>query len=310
MRDSLLQMGIRKAHPHPSITGVYEALVAQPPDLVVVDIDTPEIDGFKLIRWLRNDPSFGNPFICIVATTWQPTEALMQRANNSGTDALLVKPASPKQLMDRITALVEARKSFVVTADYAGPDRRKNPREGLQIPTLEPPNILRMKATGQWDRARGRDAVAKGAAWLNEQRAARNAFQISFLIAFAEPGLAANPPDRLALDHVLRITPVVEDLLKRVVGRGLDARFDTACKAILALVERIRRSPETPPAAADLTQMRALGLNIMRVLSPDRPADALAREVAEAAQGYRKRLAQIMAAKAAAETEAAAKASS
>jgi CheY-like chemotaxis protein len=303
MRDALIQLGIQKAHPYPVTTDVAAALLDPAPDLVVIDIDSPEIDGFKLIRWLRNDPDYPNPFLCIIATTWQPTEALLQRVNNSGADALLVKPASARQLMDRVVALVEGRKKFVVTADYTGPDRRKQLRAGVHIPSFDPPNTLRLKVTGEWERGSNRSLVAQGIAWINEQKAIRDAFQISFLIAYAEPGLGMAPPDTLALDHLLRVPAVVEDLLKRVAKRGLDSRFETACKAILGLIERICRSGE-PVAATDTSQLRTLGLGLMRTLHPSRSADVLAKEVAGAASAYRKRLDQLRAARAVQETAA------
>jgi DNA-binding response OmpR family regulator len=298
MRDALIQLGIQKAHPYSAVADVAAAFLEQPPDLVVIDIDNPEIDGFKVIRWLRNDADYPNPFLCIIATTWQPTEALFQRVNNSGADALLVKPASPRQLMDRVLAVVEGRKKFVVTADYTGPDRRKQLRAGVHIPSFDAPNTLRLKATGEWERAAGRSLVANGIAWINEQKAIRDAFQISFLINYAEPGLATNPPDRLAVDHLLRVPAVIEDLLKRVAKRGLDSRFETACKGILMLIERVCRSAEPPPPT-DLGQLRTLGLGLMRTLHPSRSADVLAKEVAGAVSAYSKRLDQLRAARAA-----------
>ncbi len=300
MRDSLIQLGIHKARPYPVAADVVVALAEQPPDLLVIDIDNSEVDGFKVVRWMRNDPDFPNPFICIIATTWQPTEALLQRVNNSGADALLVKPASSRQLMDRVLALVEGRKKFVVTADYTGPDRRKQLREGVHIPSFEAPNPLRLKTTGNWERGVGPSMVAKGIAWINEQKAIRDAFHISFLAAYAEPGLAAEPPDQLAMDHLLRIPPVVDDLLKRVAKRGLDSRFEAACKAILGLVDRLSaNNPEAPLTAADVGQLRTLGLGLMRMLHPSRSADILTKEVAGAVSGYRKRLDQLRAARAA-----------
>ncbi len=297
MRDSLVQLGIQKAFPCPGVTDFAELLVEQRPDLVVVDIDHPEIDGFRLIRWLRNDPDFPNPFIGIIATTYQPTAALLQRVNNSGADALLVKPPSGRQLMDRVLGLVESRKKFIVTADYTGPDRRKQLREGVHIPSFDPPNTLRLKTTGNWDRGVGPSLVAKGVAWIDEQKAIRDAFHISFLVAYAEPGLAAEPPDRLALDHLTRIPPVVDDLRKRVAKRGLDSRFESACKAILEAVDRIGGSPELAPAGSDLTQLRTLALGLMRTLQPSRSVDIVTKEVAGAASAYRKRLEQLWAAK-------------
>ncbi|MEI6557798.1 MAG: response regulator [Rhodospirillaceae bacterium] len=298
VRDALTQLGIRKIHSFSDPAGVTEALAAQPPDLIVIDVESPGIDGFRLIRWLRTDAASFNPFVCIIATSWQPTEALLKKVHNSGADSLLVKPASPKQMQDRLLSLLESRRRFTVSADYIGPDRRKNPRDGAPIPTLDAPNTLRLKTGGHWDKTGARDLIARGVLWLNEQRVQRDAFQIAFYVEVARPGLAAAPPDRLALDLILKISALVEDLLKRSAGRIHDPRLETACRTLLVLVERIRRSPEAGVAAAGITQLQAQSLELMGVVAPARPAEAIAQEIAGAASGYRKRLDQILAARA------------
>jgi len=299
LRDTLAQMGVRNTHTFTSAAGVVEALTQQPPDLAIVDVDHVETDGFRLIRRLRNDAAFPNPFVCVIATTWQPTEALFQKVTNSGADALLVKPASPKQVMDRVAALVETRRTFVVSVDYVGPDRRKNPREGAQVATLDPPNSLALKVQGQWERAGGKDQIARGIVWLNEQKMVRVAFHIGFLIEYARPGLDHTPPERIALDHLMRVPATVEDLLKRATGRtNIDKGFEPACRSLLALVERIHRTPQTMPPAADLAELQVLALAIMGALSPDRPQELLLNEVISSTAVYRKRLDELLAAKA------------
>jgi len=266
---------------------------------VIIDVDHGEADAFRLIRRLRTDPAFPNPFVCVIATTWQPTEALLQKVTNCGADSLLVKPASPKQVMDRVAALVETRRTFVVSVDYVGPDRRKNPREGAQVATLDPPNSLALKVQGQWERAGGKDQIARGIVWLNEQKMVRVAFHIGFLIEYARPGLDHTPPERIALDHLMRVPATVEDLLKRATGRtNIDKGFEPACRSLLALVERIHRTPQTMPPAADLAELQVLALAIMGALSPDRPQELLLNEVISSTAVYRKRLDELLAAKA------------
>lgn len=296
MRDALTQAGIRKVHPYQ--TGVTEALAALQPDLIVVDVDSPEIDGFKLIRWLRTDPACPNPFVCILATSWQPTEPLLHKVHNSGADLLLVKPASPKQMTERIHTLLDNRKRFNVSADYIGPDRRKNPREGPQVPTLDAPNTLRLKAIGHWDRLTVRDDLAKAIAWLNEQKAQRDAFQIAFYVEVAKPGLAKAPPERMASDLILKISVLIEDVLKRTESLETDPGLDTTCRAILALVERVRRRAEGKIAETDIGELQALSASLMRMLNPGRLPESMSGEVAEAAAAYQKRLDQILAARA------------
>ena len=297
MRDSLLQMGIRKSHPHQTLAGVAAGAISLSPDLVIVDIDAPEIDGFKFIRWLRTDPEYPNPFVCIVATTWKPTEALLHKVDNSGADTLLVKPFSPKQMMERVHHLVEGRRRFVVSTDYIGPDRRKAPRDSPPVPTLDAPNTLRLKVGGHWDAGAAREQIAQGTLWLTERKALRDSFQIAFLLEYARPGLTPRPPERVAVLHALRAGSLAEDLLKRLLLRDHAANLETTCKALLALVERIHHSPETPVAEADLAQLHALSFALAQGIDPGRTAEELTREIAEAIVDYRARMDALKAAK-------------
>ena len=300
LREALAQSGIRKVHPFQTGAGLTEALSAQQPDLLVIDVDAPELDGFQVIRWLRTDPASPNPFLCILATSWQPTEALLHKVDNAGADALLVKPTSPKQMAGHIHTLLEARKRFTVSADYIGPDRRKKPREGVLIPSLEAPNTLRLKVGGHWDRPTTREEIAKALAWINEQKAKSDAFQIAFYVDVAKPGLARTPPDRMAFDLVLKISGLADDLLRRsAVGAGnRSLALETAARAAMALVDRVRRRPDRAPPATDLDELQTLSHSLMTMVNPDRLPESLEGEVAEAASAYRRRLDQILAAKA------------
>ena len=91
-----------------------------------------------------------NPFIGTIITVWQPSEAVIRRIVNCGTDDIIVKPLSPKQIMDRVNVVAFNRKPFVVTSEYIGPDRRsgRKLKEGEEadpsddVPRIEVPNTL------------------------------------------------------------------------------------------------------------------------------------------------------------------------
>jgi DNA-binding response OmpR family regulator len=297
MRDVLIRMGVKNAHPYPSMVKVQEAIASNPPDLILVDAADADSDAFKLVRWLRSDGASPNPFGCIIISTWQPTTALLNRVTNSGADDLLVKPVSPKQLMERVLSLIEARRKFVVTADYIGPDRRKVVRDGAQVPVLDAPNILRMKAMGQWDRTSGTNQIAQGMAWINHQKVIRNSIQIAFLVEYAGLGLRRTPPEKMALDHLLRVPAFIEDLLRRLKAGEESGKIITGCKAMMALIERIRRGSDQPIADPDIVQLKSLALGVAVQLNPDRAPDLLAKEVADSVAVYRTRLTQLVAAR-------------
>jgi len=60
------------------------------PDLILVDLKMPKIDGFDLVRWIRRQPSFGS--IPIVVLTSSDSIKDVNRAYALGANSFLVKP--------------------------------------------------------------------------------------------------------------------------------------------------------------------------------------------------------------------------
>ena len=121
------------------------------PDIVICDADSRGGDLFELTSAIRNNQIGLNPFLSILALSWDPTERLVRDAANSGADFLIAAPFSPKQILDRIRSLVYNRAPFVVTSDYVGPDRRDGDQRESAAPLLAVPNSLRDKIMGQFD---------------------------------------------------------------------------------------------------------------------------------------------------------------
>ncbi|WBS02443.1 PAS domain-containing protein [Pseudoduganella sp. SL102] len=72
------------------------AVVASPPALLFVDIGLPGMDGYELVRRLRQLPETARA--CIVAITGYGTPQDRARALEAGFDEHLVKPVHPKAL--------------------------------------------------------------------------------------------------------------------------------------------------------------------------------------------------------------------
>jgi two-component system, OmpR family, alkaline phosphatase synthesis response regulator PhoP len=81
------------------------ALEAQSPDLVLLDVMLPLVDGFELCRLIRANPALRNTRIMLVTARGRETE--VTRGLALGADAYLTKPFSTRDLMDRIRALLE-----------------------------------------------------------------------------------------------------------------------------------------------------------------------------------------------------------
>jgi DNA-binding response OmpR family regulator len=83
-----------------------KALTLQP-DLVLLDVRMPGIDGFEVCARLRADPR-GAAIPVILLTANIPVTGDHQRAHEVDADDFVVKPFDPGNLMARVRALVQA----------------------------------------------------------------------------------------------------------------------------------------------------------------------------------------------------------
>lgn len=80
-----------------------EAIAERTPDVVLLDLGMPVLDGFETCQRIRSMP--GGDRIAVMATTGWGTEADRQRSAQCGFDAHLVKPVDPQLLLARLDAL-------------------------------------------------------------------------------------------------------------------------------------------------------------------------------------------------------------
>jgi DNA-binding response OmpR family regulator len=73
-----------------------------PPDLVILDLMLPGMDGFLVCQALRNEPV--SAAVPIIMLTARGEEADRVRGLELGADDYVVKPFSPKELVARVTA--------------------------------------------------------------------------------------------------------------------------------------------------------------------------------------------------------------
>ncbi len=69
------------------------------PDVVLLDIGLPGMDGYQVARCLREKPEFKNVMVCAL-TGYTPSEADRQRQQQTGFDHYYVKPVSLETLLE------------------------------------------------------------------------------------------------------------------------------------------------------------------------------------------------------------------
>ena len=77
-----------------------EGVAKQRPDLILMDIQLPGIDGYETTRRIKADPALRS--ITIIAVTSYALSGEEQKARAAGCDEYVPKPYSPRQLLAKI----------------------------------------------------------------------------------------------------------------------------------------------------------------------------------------------------------------
>lgn len=81
------------------------------PDLILLDIMMPNVDGFQILEWLRsNNHTFSIPVVVITALDDQISK---QRALSLGARDFLVKPFDNLEVLTRVSNLLQTRMMYI-----------------------------------------------------------------------------------------------------------------------------------------------------------------------------------------------------
>jgi len=73
------------------------------PEMLIVDLKLPEMDGFEIVKRIRRDPKFSHTPVIVITSADELSEKL--KAFELGADDYLVKPFQPEELVARMGIL-------------------------------------------------------------------------------------------------------------------------------------------------------------------------------------------------------------
>lgn len=266
-RASLYTIGFRRIETVGSIDAFVECVRRRPPDLALCEAQGMDGALCDTIQSLRQGLTTYNPFIVIIVTAWEQSGALVSRVLHSGADDLLLRPFSTSTLSTRIRSHIERRKSFVVTSDYIGPDRRRDSSRASEVEMFEPPNSLRMKAQERLtteEATQRLDLQLKVARdRLTTEKLRRDAFQLCVLWRLMQ--------ERNVKDGSFEVDMAkLKEKARHIARRCLDTEFEHAiswCDSILAAIDGIDAGVDRN---ASMHLLGHAALNLAEVFSPEK----------------------------------------
>lgn len=236
-RAALYALGFRRTETVSTIEAFFESIQKNAPDIALCEAQGATDELCAAIQQMRQGGSGHNPFIVIIVTAWEKSAGLINRVVSSGADDLLLRPFSTALLGQRIEAHIERRKSFIITTDYVGPDRRKGEGRACDVELFAPPNSLKMKAKDKLTGdaiARRLDAELKAACEkLSSEKLRRDTFQVCVLWRLMQDALPSKgvPPPELE-----RLCDLVRSIDRRARESGALAGLEW-CEQLLAAAE-------------------------------------------------------------------------
>ena len=218
VRNALKEVGISNFSYANSTSEMISSLKIGESDISVFDVDFDEGKAIKALKSLRLDQlgkSF-NPYVTVICTSWTHDTKTVQKAISAGVDDLLLFPLSMQKLKSRIEHSINERKPFIVTSDYIGPERRKDPNRESEIPYFYPPNSLQMSLAGEvLLQSDLEQAIEQARSNISVEHLKREAFQIAFLARVATEDFMNSGPSPSVAEQLRKMNQILLDLERR-----------------------------------------------------------------------------------------------
>ncbi|ALL12260.1 response regulator [Caulobacter henricii] len=93
-------------------------------DLIISDVQMPDVDGIEFINWLRREAQETNRYVPVILVTGHTRTTDILRTRDAGANFTVAKPITPKVLLERIFWVAREERAFIECETFVGPDRR------------------------------------------------------------------------------------------------------------------------------------------------------------------------------------------
>jgi CheY-like chemotaxis protein len=116
--------GVNQLHRAASVKDAQELVRTKTFDLIISDVQMPDVDGIEFINWLRREAPENNRYVPVILVTGHTRGLDIFRTRDAGANFTVAKPITPKVLLERIFWVAREERAFIECDTYVGPDRR------------------------------------------------------------------------------------------------------------------------------------------------------------------------------------------
>ncbi|SCA55117.1 hypothetical protein MTBPR1_10364 [Candidatus Terasakiella magnetica] len=210
-------------------------------DILVLDASFGLNEICELTQKIRHGVNCKNPFLSILVMTNNKSPQANRSFLNGGCDLVLEKPISVESIIKTFRDLCRSDRQFVVTYDYAGPDRTHLKKDGAApAPAITAPNTLAAKVLKQADQKELEPSIFDSISELNSMKMERHLVQLSWLLDKMSPKTQAEFDFNYLLD-------CIDQALGEIYNCALRSSFSVTCdicNEMRKLVYNLRQAQE------------------------------------------------------------------
>jgi len=261
-RQTLFDLGVRNFTITKSVSETRTHLEKDNFDVMISDAYLMDEDTAPIVSDVRQGNLGKDPFIPVIALTWEPTIEILQELGSAGIDQMLTLPISANKISRSLDTLIERRKPFVVTSQYIGPDRRKGQRpDAQQVPQIKVPNALRYRVTGDDGGISPKEVLET----VQNQRIERYAYRIVYTIGKIA-GLIKDKHAGTMKTWLTDLHTTATELAKRIIGTHYQ-QHQVLCETLLEVVERNLGNDH--PDDSEVETLQQLALSVQVAFTPE-----------------------------------------
>ena len=112
-----------------------DRLDADPPDIILADVDMPKRDGYDVAAYVKSRPKLAHIPVVLLTGAFEPID--QARATAAGSSDVLAKPFEPQMVINRVRELLGKKRPDEDGADAASPLQEAQPQMGNPQPAGE-----------------------------------------------------------------------------------------------------------------------------------------------------------------------------
>jgi PAS domain S-box-containing protein len=141
-------------------------VASEHPDLVLLDVNLPDVDGFEVCRQIKTDPDTSTIPVLYLSAAYRTAEHRVQGLD-LGADGYLTQPVEPRELVATVNALLRSREVEAAVRESEERFRSLVAATSEFVWTMPPDGVMETESAG-WARFTGQPwEEARGWGWLD-----------------------------------------------------------------------------------------------------------------------------------------------